>query len=90
MNDERFILDFKYVDLKTDLKKDDNDNKLDIKVGQYVKLKITNQVVRVIKKPFVLNDKVLSDYLGLDSETNKELLFNNDNVLEIIDNNKTL
>ncbi|MBQ3475013.1 MAG: hypothetical protein IJH20_02455 [Bacilli bacterium] len=87
-NESRFI--FNPEDVKFQPKKEITDTIIEeVSIGQYVRLKNTNQIVKVIEHPFISNGNVLSDYLGLEEETGKKLLFNQSNIESIVNNNST-
>ena len=87
-NDNRFV--FNYNDVETEKNKEKDNRIMDVEIGQYVLLNGTNQVVKVIEKPFLMNEKIISDYLGLDIENNRELLFNNNNITSIVEEPKSV
>ena len=85
-NDNRFI--FNPEDVKFQTKNEVTDTIIEeVSIGQYVRLKNTNQIVKVIEHPFISNGNVLSDYLGLEEENGKKLLFNQSNIDSIINSN---
>ena len=87
-NNSRFI--FNPNDVKFEKKNKLTDTIIEeVKIGQYVNLKTTNQIVKVVEHPFISNGNVLSDYLGLEEETGKKLLFNQSNIESIVNNNST-
>ena len=89
-NDDNSRFIFNPNDVKFEKKEEVADTIIEeVEIGQYVRIKATNQILKVIEHPFIMNGNVTSDYLGLEEETGKKILFNQNNIDSIVNSNIT-